>query len=128
MLSTRFQSLQDEWKGDAHLKLVSFSVDPARDTAAILKAYAGSLHADETQWTFLTGKKKDLYRFIREGFKLTAEQDPKGDPGFEFIHTTRLILVDGNGMVRGLYDGQEDEDFRKLQKDIVYLMRAKGKP
>lgn len=127
MLSVRFQDLQERWKNNLELRLVSFSVDPERDTVAAFKTYADNLHADESQWIFLTGKKADLYKFIREGLKLTAQEDPKGDPGFEFIHSTRLILVDGNGMIRGLYDGQEDEDFKKLQKDIAYLLKTKRK-
>jgi protein SCO1/2 len=124
MLSQKLLILQSDWKGNGGLKLMSFSVDPARDTVKALKEYAGNLGADESQWFFLTGKKADLDQVIQKGFKLTAQSDPKGAVGFEFVHTTRLILVDGNGMIRGLYDGQEEEDFKKLRQDIRYLMRS----
>ncbi len=127
MLSQKLQILQSDWKGNAGLKLVSFSVDPDRDTVKALKEYAGNLGADENKWFFLTGKKADLYQVIEKGFKLTAQKDPKGAPGLEFVHTTRLILVDGSGMIRGLYDGQEEEDFKKLQQDIGCLLKSRNK-
>src|SRR6185503_5474670 len=118
------QILQSDWKGNPGLKLVSFSVDPVRDTVKTLKRYAGNWGADDDQWSFLTGKKADLDKVIQKGFKLTAQKDPEGAAGFEFVHTTRLILMDGNGMIRGFYDGQEEADFKKLQHDIAYLMRT----
>ena len=100
------------------------TVDPDRDTAEVLKDYAADYHADPNQWFFLTGKKVDVYRTIREGFKEIADPNPEGGAGFDFIHSTRLMLVDAKGMVRGLYDGENDEDVEKLHFDIKYLMSS----
>ncbi len=127
LLSQELRLLQDDWKNNSEFKLVSFSVDPEKDTPPVLKEYAGNLQADENQWFFLTGKKKDLYQVIREGFKLTAQDDPQGGPGFDFIHSTRLVLVDGKGVIRGFYDGQEQDEVKKLKQDIRYLMKFRSK-
>jgi protein SCO1/2 len=124
MLTHQMQVLQEAWKGNGDLKLVSFTVDPEHDTVAVMKKYAEDAKAEPSQWYFLTGPKKDLYSVIRDGFKVTAMEDPGGDPGFEFIHTTRMMLVDGNGMIRGLYDGQEDADMKKLWADVRYLLSS----
>lgn len=127
VLSGKMKSLQEAWKGDKRFALVSFTTDPARDTVQALKKYAESLQADPDQWFFLTGAKKDLYSVIRDGFLLTAQEDPLGGPGFEFVHTTRMVLVDGRGMVRGFYDAQEEEHMKKLEQDIKFLIGKRGR-
>ncbi len=127
MLEQWLRVLQSDWKGNEGFQLVSFSVDPDYDTVPILRQYAKDLQADDAQWHFLTGPKGQIYPVIQKGFHLTAEKDPQGTPGFEFIHTTRLILVDENGMIRGMYDGQEAAEVEKLKKDIRHLMKTKNK-
>ncbi len=127
LLSQQMKHLQTQWKGNQDLKLVSFTVDPERDTVAGLKTYASDLKADENQWFFLTGPKADLYRVIREGFKVTAMPNEEAVPGFDYIHSTRMILVDGKGVVRGLYDGEQEEDLKKLNQDVKFLMSSRSK-
>ena len=122
MLSQKMKGLQDDWKGNPDFKLVTFTVDPERDTVAALKQYADDYHADPNQWFFLTGAKADLYQAIRGGFKEIADRDYEAGPGFEFIHSTRMVLVDGKGKIRGLYDGENDGEVLKLKQDIKHLM------
>lgn len=122
MLSQKMKGLQETWKGNPDFKLVTFTVDPDRDTVATLKQYAEDYHADPNQWFFLTGKKADIYQAIRGGFKEIADRDYEAGPGFEFIHSTRMVLVDADGKIRGLYDGESDTDVSKLKQDIRYLM------
>jgi cytochrome oxidase Cu insertion factor (SCO1/SenC/PrrC family) len=127
LLSQQMKLLQNKWKGNPDFKLVTFTVDPERDTAQFLKGYAEDYKADGNQWCFLTGKKDELYKVIREGFKVPALDNPEGGVGFEYIHSTRLILVDARGMVRGLYDGEQDMDLSKLYKDTKFLMSSRSK-
>jgi protein SCO1/2 len=126
LLSQKMSKLQDAWRGNPNLKLVTFTVDPDRDTAQALLNYANDYHADPNQWFFLTGKKADVYKTIRGGFKEIADANPEGGPGFDFIHTTRMVLVDGNGKIRGLYDGEDDADVKKLWQDVKYLMSSRS--
>jgi protein SCO1/2 len=127
MQGGRMGEMQKEWKGNPGFKLVSFTVDPKRDTVSALRKYAENIGALEDQWFFLTGEKKKLYQIIGEGFLVTAKEDLEGEAGFEFIHTTRMVLVDGKGFVRGFYDAQKDEEMKKLRQDIKFLMSMKGK-
>src|SRR5271154_3164980 len=75
LLSQQMKFLQQEWKGNEDFKLVTFTVDPERDPVVVLKKYAEDLQADPNQWFFLTGKKDDLYKTIRDGFKAAVEKD-----------------------------------------------------
>src|SRR5213594_5132066 len=56
LISSRMSELQKPLeKTDVHL--VSFSVDPEKDTPEVLDGYAGKLGADPERWDFLTGPK-----------------------------------------------------------------------
>lgn len=127
ILSSNLSKLQDEWRGNPDFNLVSFTVDPKNDTVDTLRQYAEQHHAQKDQWFFLTGVKKDLYRTAHEGFKVTVIEDPQGIPGFEFVHTTRVFLVDANGMIRGFYDGSDEMDVQKLAQDVKYLMSSRSR-
>ncbi len=90
------------------LRLVSITVDPKRDTPQRLRQYAKDLDADTTRWIFLTGTRQQLKDVIVGQYKIAAEPgesgvDERGLP--DIPHSTRLVVVDGQGVVRGLHDG-----------------------
>lgn len=127
LLTNQMMILKKQWGANPDFKLLSMTVDPERDTVEVLKKYADDCTADPNQWFFLTGKKEELYKVIREGFKLPALPNEEGEIGFEFIHSTRLVLVDGTGSVRGYYDAEATEELPKLYQDLKYLMNSKDK-
>ena len=45
--------VQEKYKGTPNFKLVSFTLDPKRDTPARLKSYAHSIGADLSMWSFV---------------------------------------------------------------------------
>jgi protein SCO1/2 len=73
--SARMAVLQRDFAGEPALRLLSITVDPTRDTPAILAKYAARYEADRSQWWFLTGDKPAIYALIQEGFRLSVE-DP----------------------------------------------------
>jgi cytochrome oxidase Cu insertion factor (SCO1/SenC/PrrC family) len=56
--------------GMQDFRLVSITVDPERDTPAVLSQYAARFHADPERWLFLTGEKRAIHRLARDGFHL----------------------------------------------------------
>jgi protein SCO1 len=104
--------------------LVSISVDPENDTPEVLQAYATGHGADGSRWLFLTGKQEDVYRLIRESFRLGVARNEGQDlfPGNEISHSTRLALVDGSGKIRGLYDGRKEDEAHEPVNDVPRLM------
>jgi protein SCO1/2 len=121
MISSRMSELQEPLKNtDVHL--VSFSVDPAKDTPQVLRGYAEKLQAEPGRWDFLTGPQSTIYNLSRNGFKL-AVGDEKGIP----IHSTRMILVDRHGEIRGYYDAAEADAVTKLVADTTHLLREQAK-
>jgi len=121
MISSRMSELQQPLeKTDVHL--VSFTVDPAKDTPQVLQTYAERLHAEPGRWDFLTGAQSTIYNLSRNGFKL-AIGEAKGVP----IHSTRMILVDRHGAIRGYYDAAEPDAVTKLVADTTHLLREQPK-
>ncbi len=103
--------LKDEMKA-GKVKLVTFTVDPARDDLKALKEYAYSRQADPANWLFLTGDEKTVHKILQDQFKQAVERKlgPDVKPGDEFGHSTHLILVDKTGVIRGMYEGLTDEN------------------
>ena len=119
--------LQHELAHSKDVVLVSFSVDPEYDSPKVLSEYATKFGAEPNRWLFLTGKPDDVYRLIREGFKLTAQQNEGADrtPGNEVMHDTRLAVVDRDGEIRGYYQATEPEAVGQLEEKIARLLSEK---
>ncbi len=120
MISSRMSELQKPLeKSDVHL--ISFSVDPEKDTPQVLRGYAEKLQADPARWDFLTGPKSAIYNLSHDSFKLAVSDgsDERGIP----VHSTRMVLVDRRGQIRGYYDATEADAVTKLLADTNHLLR-----
>jgi protein SCO1/2 len=98
------------------VRLVSFSVDPQRDTPLVLTNYARHYHAEPGRWFFLTGDQKTLDALGRRSFML-------GNVDGSLEHSTRLVLIDRQGRIRGYYGAAQDDPTRVLIVDIRRLER-----
>ncbi len=107
----------------ASVRLVSFSVDPDRDTPEVLRRYAGRYGADPRRWCFATGDKADVSRLLREGFKLPWAEDRAAPSGYRVTHSAKFALVDAELTLRGYYDGEDPEALRRLVEDAAALAR-----
>lgn len=99
------------------LHIVSVTVDPENDTPETLAAYAKNLEAPPDRWHFLTGKIEEIDRIAMESARLDIGDEPAA-------HTVRLVLVDGNGVIRGYYVGIGDEGVRTLAKDLKSILKS----
>ncbi|MBA3828933.1 MAG: SCO family protein [Taibaiella sp.] len=112
------------FRGNNHILILSHTVDPKKDTVQALKTYSLKYDADAKQWMFLTGDKKALYNMARYDYLVTAVDDTTNvDIQSDFIHTKYWVLVDGNGEVRGSYDGTNIGQVNQLIGDIKELQK-----
>lgn len=107
------------------LRLVSFSVDPDWDTPKVLTDYAHVFGADRSRWLFLTGDKKRIYHLATEGFHL-ATQDADPAKEMPILHSTKLVLVDRRGAIRGYYDSTDDAELHKLIRDVREVLAERS--
>ncbi len=109
------------------IALVSYSVDPEHDTVPVLAEYARA-YAAEPRWRFVTGPRTALHALATDGFHLAAMEIPArerrpGDDG-PFLHSTKFVLVDGRGTIRGYYDSDDGADLTRLVADAERLSRG----
>lgn len=111
-MSSRMHAIQKATS--AGVKLVSFSVDPARDTPQALAEYGKKFNADDSRWTFLTGDPAVLDMLDHDAFKL-------GSIGAAMDHSTRFVLVDKKGRIRGYYSLADSDTVSRIAKDADRL-------
>jgi protein SCO1/2 len=109
-MSSKMHSIQGAT--NAGVKLVSFTVDPARDTPQALAEYGKKYAADESRWSFLTGPPEVLDMLDHDAFKLG---------NLNMDHSTRFVLIDKAGRVRGYYGLFDGDPVAKLKKDAARL-------
>jgi cytochrome oxidase Cu insertion factor (SCO1/SenC/PrrC family) len=129
MMTLQLQKLQAALAGETRVRLVSFSVDPERDTPAKLAEYAANYGADPERWLFLTGEKAAIRSLSYHGFHLPTNDPTPEDlaRGAEAVlHSTRFALVDPHGHIRGYYDGNDPAALDKLHTHVRRLIADIG--
>ena len=124
MMTARMARLNRDLPADLPVRLVSFSVDPEHDTPEVLERYAQSFQAPD-RWLFLTGDREQILQLSEKGFKLgvAMELPPGTDAPEPIVHSTRFVLVDGEGRIRGYYDAFDEESMERLERDLAALTR-----
>ena len=111
-MSSRMRAMQGKLPPD--VKLVSFTVDPARDTPAALTEYAKKFAADPARWTFLTGDVATLNSLDFDAFKL-------GTLNAGMDHSTRFVLIDRKSRIRGYYGLTDGDLLGRIAHDAARL-------
>ncbi len=112
--SEQVNQLREEF-GDAGVKFVSISCDPAEDSPEKLAEYAKQFITQPDQWYFLTGDMTYIRRVGAEYFQLLVQ---------EKTHQDRLVLVDQNGEIQGRYNWHEEAELKLLKKKLAELTSA----
>lgn len=108
-----------------YVQLLSFSVDPERDSVSALKRWADRFQVNPINWWLLTGNKKEIYDLSINEMKLALVDGESVDTAF--IHTDRFVLIDRNRVIRGYYHGLDSNSIAKLSQDIVLLSLEKDR-
>jgi protein SCO1 len=120
LMTSRMAQLNQALQGKTKdVELVSITVDPEYDTPQVLKQYGEQVGASPDRWKFLTGPKDQIDSVVMKGFLQALSKEPSGAP----IHSTRFVLVDRDGWMRGFLDGSDPEVAQKLLMDIGDLLR-----
>ena len=117
-MSSQMHQVQTALGGAADVRLVSFTVDPARDTPQVLTAYGSHFEAQSGKWFFLTGPVPTLQHLSRDVFTL-------GDIDGTLEHSTRFILIDRKSRVRGFYLSSDEDVIPRLVSDAKSLVRER---
>jgi cytochrome oxidase Cu insertion factor (SCO1/SenC/PrrC family) len=105
------------------VRLVSFTVDPARDSPQALAAYAERFGALPASWLFVTGPVGPMRQLISQGFHLAVVDPPAGDPELAGVitHSEKVVLVDANLRIRRYYDAGSRDWLDRAVADLAKL-------
>lgn len=122
-MSREMERVNDMFRDEPRLQILSISIDPEYDSPAILKEYADRHYAKAGKWDFLTGDKLETYRLARCGFVIPT-LDGNG-VAEDFAHSDKFILVDELGRIRGYYSGTNREEVDLLMLEAKILLHGK---
>jgi len=121
MMTATMRRLTTKVSKDARVRFVSISVDPQRDTPAVLRDYASRVRNDP-RWSFLTGRRDAIVDLSVNGFKLAAGGSPQ--PGNEpLLHSAKFAVADKNGVIRDYYGATNDDAVDHVTAVIDDLLR-----
>jgi protein SCO1 len=121
VLTPMMSFVQDRLGPDFGTKVafVSITVDPERDTPAVLKEYARAFGADLGGWAFLSGAPETI-REVTRRYGVFAARAANGDVDHSFLTS----IVDPRGILRVQYLGArfDPEEFRR---DLLSLVKVR---
>ncbi len=112
--------LQEAFKNDNDILLLSHSVTPDMDSVPVLKKYAKAKGVISGKWYLLTGKQNDIYRLAKKEY-FAGDVIGYYQTGNEFLHTENFILLDKHRRIRGVYNGTLQLEMERLIEDINML-------
>jgi len=122
-MSAQMKEVQEKTQSMDEVLLLSYSIDPKRDTIPALKAYAKKIGAKDNKWHFLYGNQEEVMRLADKSYYAIAYPDSLAPGGF--THSGGLLLVDKDLHIRGVYNGTSNEETKRLLKDIAILKKEK---
>jgi protein SCO1/2 len=107
--------------------LVSYTVTPDTDTPGALAAFGRDRGIDPSRWWLVTGNRDQIYRLARDSYFADDSRVGRApDRAQEFLHTEKVLLVDRQRRIRGVYNGTQPFDIDQLIADIGRLRAAEN--
>ena len=121
-MSAEMERVNDMFRDEDKVRIMSISIDPTYDTPGILMEYAEEHNAVAGKWDFLTGGVQETYDLAKCGF-IIPTVDGMGVPD-DFVHSDKFMLIDEKGRIRGYYSGTSREDVDLLMLETKVLLHA----
>ena len=119
-MTNNMHLLQESFKDDTSILLLSHSVTPETDDVMVLNKYALDNKVDAAKWHLLTGDKKAIYGLAKQQY-FAGDTVGYYQFGNEFLHTENFILVDQHRRIRGVYNGTLPVEINRIIEDIAIL-------
>ena len=121
-LAKNMGKLQEAFKDDKEVLLLSHSVTPVKDSVSVLKSYAIENNVNASKWNLVTGDRDQIYKLARTAY-FADEDFVKTQDESAFIHTENFILIDKKGRIRGVYNGTLAVETERILRHILLLKK-----
>jgi protein SCO1/2 len=105
-VNDRMAEVQRMVAAEPDVQLLSITVDPKSDTPQALAKFSERFGADPNRWRFLTGEKTNVYSLLEKSFLGPPNPRFFGLVPGGFDGTHRIAIVDRNGKVRAMLNGE----------------------
>ena len=122
LMTNHLTLVQERFRDEDRIGIISYSIDPIYDTPEILTAYAERYNIDESKWSLLTGEKSEIFEIAKD-YKVKAFDDTFAGKS-NLIHDGTFVLIDDERRIRGYYDGLSQEDVQQMIRDIDILLKT----
>lgn len=118
-LTTLANALHTLGSGAAHVRVLFVSVDPRRDTTAVLKRYVSNFGP---QFVGLRGDPSELVDLSKRYRIAYHYEQPDKYGNYEVDHSSAIFVFDGRGRARLL--GQSDNTPQQVASDLRRLLAS----
>lgn len=125
VMTKEMTKVYNVYKTSPYVLFLSHTIDPERDSIQALKNYTKALGINTRKWHFVTGDKKEIYSIAEENYYTAAYPDSTAPGGF--VHSGGLLLIDEKRHIRGVYDGTNPKETKRLISDIEVLLKESSK-
>ena len=114
--------IQEEFKNDNDILLLSHSVMPNTDSVSVLKTYANNNNVIDDKWHLVTGDRNEIYALGRDYYFVESDLGEVKSID-DFLHTENFLLIDKKKHIRGIYNGLNRASIAQLITDIKALQK-----
>ncbi|MEL0652197.1 SCO family protein [Algibacter sp. TI.3.09] len=119
-MTGNMSKIQEEFKNDQDVLLLSHSVMPSTDSVSVLRAYANKNDVIDNKWHLVTGSRDEIYTLGREQYFVESDLGEVKSID-DFLHTENFLLIDKNKHIRGIYNGLNRASMAQLITDVKAL-------
>lgn len=119
-MTSNMAKVQEAFKADEEVLILSHSVTPEMDSVAVLKQYAEKNGVISGKWHLATGDRDHIYDLGRS-FYFVEEDLGELRTADDFLHTENFVLIDKKRHIRGIYNGINATSVQQLIDDIARL-------
>ncbi len=112
--------VQEAFKEDPEVLLLSHSVTPSIDSVSVLRDYATKYGVQDGKWHLVTGDRQEIYDLGRTQYFVENDLGLPKDIN-DFLHTENFLLIDKKGHIRGIYNGLNRASVAQLITDVKAL-------
>ncbi|MEO8501393.1 MAG: SCO family protein, partial [Vicinamibacteria bacterium] len=122
-LVQKLRPVQEAIRGRNDVVMVSYTVTPLTDTPSVLAEFGRLRGIDPTRWRLLTGDLSEIQRVMRDSYFADDLRPMDDGSQSRLLHTEKVLLVDRNRCLRGIYNGTDAFEMERLVEDIATLGR-----
>lgn len=106
--------LQEEVKGKSDIRILTINNQPLSDSIASIQKFIEGKIIDRKEWFLLMGSEDEIETLLTKSLFINYSSDKPVD-------NDHLFLIDKNKRIRGIYDGTDEVDLKRLFDEIKVL-------